>query len=372
MDTNTQLKYNTPVFKKDQPDDNYKFQSLPEPSGNYPYHLALASMLPFPSNQKLVFHMVGDTGSIRRDDFQRSVSQAMATQFQRPKKVDQPKFLFHLGDIVYDFGEAANYANQFFKTYTDYPGPIVAIAGNHDSDVNPASDIPYQSLDAFTTVFCDMQPNKVVFSDGDRRKSVTQPNVYWTLETPLANIIGLHTNVPKYGAITNVQRDWFVNELKNAGMERPDKALILCMHHAPYSADVNHGSSKPMIEFLESAFDETGVRPDIVFSGHVHNYQRFTKKYADGTKILFVVAGAGGYDELHTIAKVDDERFTNDDVMLKDVTLNASCDDKFGFLEIALERKAAGVELTGKYHTVRVNTVSVDTSLTDEFNVRVK
>ena len=26
MDTNTELKYTTPVFKKDQPDDSYKFQ----------------------------------------------------------------------------------------------------------------------------------------------------------------------------------------------------------------------------------------------------------------------------------------------------------------------------------------------------------
>ena len=315
--------------------------------------------------------MVGDTGSVRRDDFQRSVAQAMAAQYQRPKKNDQAKFLFHLGDIVYNFGEAANYANQFFKTYHHYPGPIVAIAGNHVSDVNPESEVPYQSLDAFTTVFCDQLPNRVIFSDGDKRKSVTQPNVYWTLEMPLANIIGLHTNVPKYGAVTTVQREWFKNELNNADLERPGKALIVCMHHAPYSADINHGSSLPMIEFLESVFAETGVKPDIVFSGHVHNYQRFTKQYADGTKVPFIVAGAGGYDELHTIARLDDARFNNDHSSLDGVVLNKACDQNYGFLEISLERKTSGVELTGKYHTVQLNAGYVNTLLSDEFTVRI-
>ena len=58
MDTNTELKYTTPVFKKDQPDDSYKFQPLPEPPGAYPYHLSLDSLVPFPNNQKLVFHIV--------------------------------------------------------------------------------------------------------------------------------------------------------------------------------------------------------------------------------------------------------------------------------------------------------------------------
>src|SRR5262249_25946481 len=34
--------------------------------------------------------------------------------------------------------------------------------------------------------------------------------------------------------------------------------------------------------------------PDAVFSGHVHNYQRFTREI-NGRQIPFIVAGAGGY-----------------------------------------------------------------------------
>ena len=53
---------------------------------------------------------------------------------------------------------------------------------------------------------------------------------------------------------------------------------------------------------LFGAFKATGVYPDMVLSGHVHNYQRFTKSVtvADGTtkEIAFIVAGAGGYSKL--------------------------------------------------------------------------
>ncbi|PIH03164.1 hypothetical protein CS542_02890 [Pedobacter sp. IW39] len=38
----------------------------------------------------------------------------------------------------------------------------------------------------------------------------------------------------------------------------------------PYSADFNHSSSLPMINFMEDCFEAAGVTPDLVLSGHVH------------------------------------------------------------------------------------------------------
>jgi predicted phosphodiesterase len=348
----TVTKYKTPVIKKDQPDDTHKFQPLPVPTGNYPYHLSLGDVLPEVSDQTMAFHMVGDTGSIRNPGFQRLVTGAMAMQYDTASKVHQPQFLYHLGDVVYNFGEAERYCDQFFKPYEQYPGPIMAIAGNHDSDINPDNPVPYKSLDAFIAVFCDIAPKPVAFSCNAERKSMTQPNTYWTLETPLATIIGLHGNAPRYGVITNEQRAWFIEELKNAATEKGHKMLIVCLHHAPYSADTNHGSSLPMIEFLEGAFSETGIRPDIIFSGHVHNYQRFSKRYTDGTTVPYVVAGGGGYDELHAIASVDDVRFTNDNALFDGVHLECYCDTKHGFLQITIERKRTELTLTGEYYTL--------------------
>src|SRR6476620_3864147 len=82
-----------PVFKKNQPDDSFKFQPLPQPSGNYPYHLSLQTILPLVSSQKMVFHMVGDTGSMKSPDFQRVVAGEMIRQYREADtSEDRPWF----------------------------------------------------------------------------------------------------------------------------------------------------------------------------------------------------------------------------------------------------------------------------------------
>lgn len=372
MISNTSSRYLTPVLKKDQPDDTYKFQPLPSPTGKYPYRLALPEIIPDVNTEKTIFHMLGDTGSIGRPTFQHLVASEMGRQYETDES-ERPQFLFHLGDVVYSFGEASRYYTQFFEPYEKYPGPIFAIAGNHDSDVNPNAT-PYKSLDAFKAVFCDSESRDISFGGGVDRKSMIQPNVYWTLKAPLANIIGLHGNVPKFGVITPDQQKWFKEELIAANKERPNKALILCLHHAPYSADINHGSSIRMITLLEEIFDETGVRPDIVFSGHVHNYQRFTKEYKDGLKIPFIVAGAGGYDELHPVALKSDKRFTNENDLFEGVNLENYCGDKHGFLKISIEKSNTGLTLKGQYYTIPHEEKmdnSMQASLADDFELHL-
>lgn len=358
------MKYSTPVQKRDQPDDSYKFQPLPAPTGAFPYHLDIAQVIPDINSQKMTFHLVGDTGSLRSIDFQRKVITAMQAQFEQD---NPPQFLFHLGDVVYNHGEASQYYRQFFGPFQHYPAPIFAIAGNHDSDVNPAA-APYHSLEPFVKVFCDTTPQEVSFSNWVLRKSMIQPNVYWTLNTPLATIIGMHSNVPKFGIVTPEQQEWVKGELRRADAERPGKALILCIHHAPYSADINHGSSIPMITLLEGIFEETGVRPDIVFSGHVHNYQRLVKHYDSGRPVCYVVAGGGGYDELHAIAELTDNRFTNELEIFDNVTLENYCDHQHGFLRFSVERTGTQVALSGNYYSVADNG---QVTLEDEFKIKL-
>ena len=374
MNLNKRTRYNTPVFKKDQPDDKYKFQPLPCPTGQYPFHLNIDAVIPDISTQKMVFHMVGDTGSLHNPDFTRLVAIAMAKQCQGDA-TDQPEFLYHLGDVVYNHGEATEYDRQFFIPYQHYPGPIFAIAGNHDSDVNPAAVIPYQSLAPFVKVFCTPIAGPVDFSLVKGRQSMVQPNVYWTMETPLATIIGLHTNVPKFGIVTQEQRNWFAEELITANKLRPERMLIVCLHHSPYSADINHGSSPDMITFLETSFTETGVRPDIVFSGHVHSYERFLKTYPDGRTTTFIVAGAGGYDELHAVAALDDAQFTNNNSLLNNIELLNYCDDKHGFLKITIERTDNGPQLTGEYFSIAHESVqapAIDAVFVERFKIEAK
>lgn len=350
MNLDADKKYDRPVFRLDQPDDSHKVRPLPAPAGTYPYRMELERIVKVPAD-KYSFHMVGDTGGTRFPDSQQKIAEAMCRQTGQGDPDSGPAFLYHLGDIVYHYGEAEQYGRQFFTPYQKYGKPVFAIAGNHDSDVNPDSPT-YKSLDAFSAVFCDTESRHIDFDAGKSRKSMVQPNIYWTLQTPLATIIGLHSNVPKYGWVGEEQRQWLVEELKAADRQRPDRIIIVCLHHAPYSADVNHGSSLPMMVVLEAAFEESGIRPDIVFSGHVHNYQRFCKTYPDKKTLPFIVCGAGGFDELHSLAGIGDPGYSAVHPLLEDVHLQAYCDDSYGFLRITMERKAAGISLLGEYFTL--------------------
>lgn len=364
----TRIVYNA-VLKTEQVDDLDKYQVNPAPTGSYPYRLKPEHNLAGNLDHKMVFHMTGDTGGTKSaENLIRGVRQ-MTEQYNSAGKGDQPSFLYHLGDIVYHFGEAEKYEEQFLTPFEGYPVPIYAIAGNHDTDINPDPDVHYESLEAFYTAFCNTSPKTIYFGEKSSRKSQIQPHVYWTMETPLAIIIGLHTNVPKYGYINREQKNWFINELLNAAENHPEKALIVCMHHAPYSADVNHGSSKQMIEFLESAFTASGVKPDAVFSGHVHNYQRFSKQYKDGRSVAYVVAGAGGFDELHQLADPYDASYETDSPLFEDVHLHNYCDDRHGFLKISIEKNPFNFTLSGEYYTIPLDQHIEEATLFDSFTI---
>ncbi len=373
------LKYDIPVILKGVPDDSHNFKPLPTPTGEYPYRLNIEEVIGKEVEavrSRMIFQMVGDTGSARHSDFQALVASSLTQQLGAnvPRK-NNPSFLYHLGDIVYNHGEACEYPAQFLTPYGEYNAPIFAIAGNHDADINPDSTTSYQSLDAFMNVFCDQVRRPIGFGKDSRRLSMIQPHVYWTLETPLARFIGLYANVNRYGIISDEQREWFIEELRYAKEQREEQAIIVCIHHAPYSADTNHGSSLTTIDFLENAFTAAGVRPDMVCSGHVHNYQRFSKSYKDGAKVPYIVAGAGGYADLHTLANTYDKQIEALPLLDHGVRLDAYCDNCYGFLKIEIEKVFDGLNIIGEYYTLpEYFSVSADmeAQLYDRFTIPLK
>jgi hypothetical protein len=136
------------------------------------------------------------------------------------------------------------------------------------------------------------------------------------------------------------------------------RALIICLHHSAYSADINHGSSIHMQGLLNDAFTETGVYPAAVFSGHVHNYQRFTKHYPNGNTVPFVIAGAGGYADLHHVARPGDPAFPDDSPLLDGVVLEKYCDTAHGFLKISVEKTHEKISLTTEYYILDLLSVN--------------
>lgn len=300
----------------------FPFQQLPAPNGPAPYRYDLANLLPAADIQTIkdsgvmVFHTVGDTGDSRGEQ-QDFVAEMMASDFNGPVGNGvQPSFFYHLGDVVYFAGDIDMYAANFYTTYKDYPGFIVAISGNHDCQPDDPSDVKTDGpvdpdkvpFDGFVKNFMSPDPSLAgSLKTGATRTQMDLPNVYWTLLTPLATIIGLCSNVGESeGEFHQDQIDWFHGELTAVDKTLP---LIIAVHHPPFSGDTEHGGSTVVDNMLSAAFTATGVYPDMILSGHVHNYQRFTNtvSLADGTtkEIACVVAGAGGYSKLGLIHQVN-------------------------------------------------------------------
>jgi calcineurin-like phosphoesterase family protein len=242
---------------------------------------------------KLVFHAIGDSGGIHGDDIQSAVAEAMEGQIKHASPADRPAFLYHLGDVVYFNGQSRLYGAQFYEPYQYYPAPIFAIPGNHDGDTRVrAGDQPdtEPSLFGFTENFCAPQPHQI----SAYRATMTQPNVFWTLDAPLVSIIGLYSNVE--GTLdargTFEQQRWFEKQLVEASAK--GGFIVVAVHHPPYSLDQTHGGYLDIVVAIDQAIEATKIVPHAVLSGHVHNMQRFTRKHND-REIPYVIDGRGGY-----------------------------------------------------------------------------
>jgi 3',5'-cyclic AMP phosphodiesterase CpdA len=337
----------TQVSKRHGFRSNQTFEPLPPPTGTYPYRLQLTDVLRpdeaarIGAADTLVFHVAGDTGGVKTPEPQQIVAMHMENDFSL---ADPPSFLYHLGDIVYYNGSYSEYYPQFYEPYSAYPAPVLAIPGNHDGD--PLDPLVEPSLAAFVSNFCASYPHLQPEAQEVQRDAMTQPNVYWTLVAPLVTIVGLYTNVPEGGRLAQDQIDWLQSELSEAAQ---DRALIVALHHPVYSADAHHGGSARMGEVLDAAVSASGRTPDLVLTGHVHNYQRFTRTLGD-RQLPYVVAGAGGYWHLHYMAKdANGQPLTLPwQTPDPDVQLDACCDDRHGYLRIT----ATKTTVKGEYVTV--------------------
>lgn len=335
----------SPLFK------GSPLQPLPAPTGSKPFRLDLEQIVPaaVAAARKaggMAFHMVGDTGGVKDPKPQLLVAQALEHDAGVAGAFGTPAFFYHLGDLIYFDGQAQEYGPQFYEAYATYPLPIVAIPGNHDADVfdNGARTNPLPSLTTFVRNFCAAQPGEHSPDAGEAtRTAMIQPNVYWTLTSPFATIVGLYTNVPEGGVVEPEQAAWFAEELAAAPTDRP---LIVTLHHPIYSLDTYHSGSKTMAALLSGAIATARRRPEIVFAAHVHNFQRFSVSNPDGSGTTpFYVAGQGGYHNLHKVAKVNGQPMMTPYAVPGEagVTLESYYDDRFGFLRLDVSREVLTV-----------------------------
>jgi hypothetical protein len=183
---------------------------------------------------EITFHTVGDTGGIHSPEFQFAVADAMADDL-----ASGASFWYHLGDVVYYFGQEQYYFAQFYDPYRNYNAPIFAIPGNHDGAVYKGETT--KSLEAFIDNFCTSQPTRSPDSQGAVRTTMDQPGVYFTLNAPFVKFIGLYSNTSEgstEGVIANskvgeVQLNFLKQQLAAGKAERDNgqrRALIIATH----------------------------------------------------------------------------------------------------------------------------------------------
>jgi Calcineurin-like phosphoesterase len=321
---------------------------------------------------QIVFHTVGDTGSVKGPKDEDLVADKMVSDFSEAQTTAIPSFFYHLGDVVYSFGETAYYYDQLYDPYRNYPAPIFAIPGNHDGMVAPYSSA--QTLAAFIQNFCaaGQPPHKTPESGQLVRTAQIQPGVYFTLEAPFVRILGVYSNcLEDPGVISNqggtysslngvgvVQLKFLETSLQRIKKEKFAGAVLIAVHHPPYVAVIpsagttagNHGSSLEMLKDIDTICAKTGIWPHAVLSGHAHNYQRFTRRQ-DNRETPYIVAGNGGH-AIRSLTRHGSPALRTPTVLPslsngKDQIVFENYDDtEFGYLRVVVDSK----QLRFEYH----------------------
>ena len=338
---------------------HYPFQPLPTPNGPAPYRFDLSQLLSAADVTKIknagvmAFHTVGDTGDYRDSGPQDLVAALMTQDAQNSAENKQPAFYYHLGDVIYFAGDIDKYGAYFYETYKDYPAFIVSIPGNHDCQPDDPQDGPVDPnkfpLDGWIQNFMSKNPAQLgSLKTASNRTQMNLPNVFWTFTTPFATILGLFSNVGETEAeIHQDQIDWFKGELTAAD---PNLALIVAIHHPPFSGDVEHSGSSVADQVLSSSFQATKRYPNLILSGHVHNYQRFTS-VVQGPKgklqIPYVVAGGGGYTNLAALHTVNGAPPKVPLTLGNGLSLEQYDQKNFGFLRLEVSKS----QIVGTYRS---------------------
>jgi acid phosphatase type 7 len=240
-----------------------------------------------------------------------------------------PDFVAIAGDIVYEYGLISEYKTKFWPIYnadavneTGVPlirsTPVIAAVGNHDADTRDLDKYPdalayyllwSQPLNgpvgkeggAIVPLLKGSDANKKAFYDaaGDRYPrmtnfSFTYANAHWT-------VIDADTYVDW---TDSTLKAWVTNDLANA---KGATWKFVLFHHPGFTSARDHFEQQQM-RLLAPIFEKGNV--DIVFNGHVHNYQRtFPMSFAPDRNGTLLV---GGRDNKTVRGRVVNGRWTLD------------------------------------------------------------
>ncbi len=235
-----------------------------------------------PSDKAIQFVVVGDTADGKAD--QKKVA------FQIIKAA--PEFLIVVGDIVYPKGRVSEYLDHFWNEY-NYAGepdrtkgvplmrsvPFYAVLGNHDVMYGyDLAKVP-DGLGAFyffhpplngpktSSSFVPVSGSPEAVAAFKKAAGQTFPALgFYSFDDGPAHFLCLDAN-----AYVNPNdptlREWIQRDLS----ESKAAWKFVCFHQPGFHASTKHFTEQKM-RLLSPIFEATGV--EVVFAGHVHNYQR--------------------------------------------------------------------------------------------------
>lgn len=271
-------------------------------------------------NGKVVFNATAKAPKSSGQSFRFVASGDMGAGTKEAKQIAygmykaNPDFVAIAGDIVYDYGLISEYKTKFWPIYNadkvNMVGvplmravPFISAVGNHDGDTRDLDKYPdalayYLFWDqplngpvgkeggAFVPVLKGATANKKAFLNGAGDKyprmanfSFNYGNAHWT-------VLDADTYV-----------DWTDSALVAwAAKDLEDSKDItwhfVLYHHPGFSSSINHFEQQQM-RLLAPLFEKGKV--DIVFNGHVHNYQRsFPMQFKADNKGTLLVGGKDG------------------------------------------------------------------------------
>jgi Calcineurin-like phosphoesterase len=384
------------VQSRVQPSDVHRLESALGPHGP-------ESIQAIKQAGQIVFHCVGDTGASSEGKYgdELRVSDQVTEDSRTSAAADRPAFFYHLGDVVYNFGESKYYYDQFYEPYRNYPAPIFAIPGNHDSFIIPGTAPEDAPLNIFMRNFCATAPTITQEAGSLHRTAMTEPGVYFALDAPFVRIIGLFSNAledpglissenGKWTGVPDYQLDFLAAQLGQIKKQKYAGAVLLTMHHPPFcyqpapkasGTGGDHSGSPNMLQQIDTICKAQGVYPHAVLSGHAHNYQRFTRTIRFGggdIEVPFIICGDGGHDVLKLVqgksgqapqepqygVQVDYLEPTQPAVQAKSLLLEHYDDTNFGYLRITVDKSNLQIDFhqvgTGSIAQSRADTVTVE------------
>jgi acid phosphatase type 7 len=250
-------------------------------------------------NGKIVFSSEGKALKSFEQSYRIAISGDMGAGTSTAKRIAfeiykaKPDMVTIAGDIVYSQGLISEYKTKFWPVYNkdnaDTSGaplirstPFVAAIGNHDASTRDLDRFPgalayYRFWDqplngpagkeggSFVPALVGSDANKKAFYEGAGDKyprmtnfSFEYGNAHWTV---------IDSN-PYVDWTDSTLRDWVVKDLEAAA-----KATwrFVLFHHPGFNSSRAHYEQQQMR--LIAPILEKG-KVDIVFAGHVHNYQR--------------------------------------------------------------------------------------------------